>query len=151
MENPIRPYIYEIGKTLANLGNELCRQAGAPKPLNLHSVVKSTKDNICFNLHNLAADLDKWKNELLERDGKIQLPDVFHGTDGIDIESIYFTMVYLLHSNYTDVDLGIEHSLTEELQKLEWLTEELQNKPEAIRYSKAKHNNLSFDKITGNR
>lgn len=151
MENPIRPYIYEIGKTLANLGNELCRQAGASEPLNLHGVVRSTKDNICFNLHNLAADLDVWRKEIVERDGKVQLPDVSHGTDGIDIESIYFTMVHLLHSNYTDVDSGIEHSLTEELQKLEWLMEELQNKPEAIRYSKVKHNNLSFDKITGNR
>lgn len=130
MKNPTRPYIYEIGKILANLGNELCRQANssASEPLNLHSIVKSTKDNICFNLHNLIADLDKWKNEMLERDGKIQLPNVFHGTDGVDIDSLYCAVSHLLHSTYIDVDTGTEYSILNELQQLERLTENLQNR-----------------------
>lgn len=127
MGNPIRPYIYEIGKSLANLGNELCRQAGASEPLNLHGVVKSTKDNICFNLHNIVAALDKWKSEMLERDGKVQLPDVFHGTDGVDIESFYCAVSHLLHSNYVDIDSGVEYPILVELQKLVSLLVELQN------------------------
>lgn len=127
MENPIRPYLYEIGKALANLGNEVCRQAGASEPLNLHGVVKSTKDNICFNLHNLAADLDNWKSEMLERDGKIQLPDVFHGTDGVDIETCCIAVAHLLHSDYADVDTGDEYSVLKELQKLESLLEKFKN------------------------
>lgn len=151
MGNPIRPYINEIGTLLANLGNELCRQANSTAPLNLHGVVNYSMDHICFNLHNLSADLNKWRKEMLERDGKIQLPNISQGTDGADVESTYSALLHLLHSNYIDVDSGIEHSLTEELQKLEWLMEELQNKPDAIRYSKAKHEDFSFDKITEDR
>lgn len=130
MGNPIRPYVYEIGKTLVNLGNELCRQtcSSASEPLNLHSVVKSSKENICFNLHNIVVVLDKWKNEMLERDGKIQLPDVFHGTDGVDIDSLYCAVLHLLHSNYVDIDSGVEYPILEGLQKLESLLEEFQNK-----------------------
>lgn len=137
MENTVKPYIYKIGTILTNLGNELCRQANSPAPLNLHGVVNFSMNHICFYLHNLSADLNKWRKGMLEREGKIQSPNISHGTVGADIDSIYHAVVHLLHSNYIDVDSGVEHNLTEELQKLEWLMEDLQNKPDAIRYSKA--------------
>lgn len=151
MDNPIRPYIFEIGKTLAHLGNELCQQANSPKPLNFHGVVADTISHICFNLHNLASDLDTWRKDMLEKDGKIQLPNIFQGTSGVDVESTYDAVLHLLHSNFYDVDSGVEHSMLEELQKLEWLLEELQNTPDATRYSKAKYEDFTFYKITGNR
>lgn len=151
MENPIRPYIYEIGKTLANLGNELCLQANSPAPLNIHGVAKSSLDNICFYLHNMTANLNVWRKEMSERNSKFQMSDVSHRTDDVDVESIYSAVVHLLNSNYTDVDSGIEHCLNEELQKLEWLMADLQDKPKTIRHSNAIHEDFTFDKISGDR
>lgn len=151
MRNPIRPYLYEIGKALGNLGYELCQQANAPEPLNIHGQVKQAVDNLCYNLHNLSSDIDKWRKEMLEKDGNIQLPNIFEGTDGVDVESTYWTVHHLLHFNFYDVDLGLEYTISEELKKLEWLFEKLQNTPDATRYSKAKHKDFTFYKITGNR
>lgn len=151
MNKILRPYLYEIGETLGKLGYELCQQANSPEPLNIHGDVKQAMDFICFNLHNLSADLDKWRKEILAKDGKIQLPNVFQGTAGVDVESAYWTVHHLLYSNLYDVDSGLEYTISEELQKLEWLFEELQNTPDAIRYSKAKHEDFTFYKITGNR
>jgi hypothetical protein len=137
MRNPIRPYLYEIGKALGNLGYEFCQQANAPEPLNIHGQVKQAVDNLCYNLHNLSSDIDKWRKEMLEKDGNIQLPNIFEGTDGVDVESTYWAVHHLLHFNFYDVDLGLEYTISEELKKLEWLFEELQNTPDATRYSKA--------------
>lgn len=151
MDNTIRPYLYEIGKALGNLGYELCQQANAPEPLNIHGTVSETIRQVCFQLHNLASDLDAWRKEMLGKDGKIQLPNIFEGTDGVDVESAYWAVHHLLHSNLYDVDSGLEYTISEELQKLEWLFEELQNTPDATRCSKAKHEDFTFYKITGNR
>lgn len=49
MTIPIRPYLYEIGKTLGNLGYELCQQANAPEPLNIHGNVKQAVDKLCYH------------------------------------------------------------------------------------------------------
>lgn len=152
MENLLRQYIYEIGSALGKLGDELCQQTQNPnQPLNIHGEISHTLNSVVFNLHNLSADLDKWRKEMLAKNGKIELPNVFHGTDGVDVETAYWAVHNLLHSPTYDVDSGIDLTFTEELQKLEWLFEELQNTPEPIRQSKTSYEDFSFYKITGNR
>ena len=152
MENPLRQYIYEIGSALGKLGDELCQQAQNPhKPLTIHGEVLHTLNNVVFNLHNLSADLDTWRKEMLAKNGTIELPNVFQGTDGIDVESAYCAVHHLLHTPTYDVDSGEELTFTEELRKLEWLFEELQNTPAPIRYSKASCEDFNFNNITGNR
>lgn len=69
----------------------------------------------------------------------------------VDIESINCAVHHLLHSKTDDVDSGRELEFTEELRKLEWLCEELQNTPDVFRNSQATYNDLNFDKISGNR
>lgn len=151
MENPLRQYIYEIGSILGKLGYELCQQAeNKNHPMNFHGEVAYAQLDIIFNLHNLNADLDAWRKEMLAKNGKIQLPTVFEGTDGVDVETAYCAVHHLLHSKCSD-DWNRELSFTEELQKLEWLFEEFQNTPEPIRYSKASYGNFNFDKIEDRR
>lgn len=151
MENPLRQYIYEIGSILGKLGYELCQQAeNKNHPMNFHGEVAYAQHDIIFNLHNLNADLDAWRKEILAKNGKIQLPTIFEGTDGVDVETAYCAVRHLLHSKCGD-DWGRELSFTEELQKLEWLFEELQNTPEPIKYSKASYGNFNFDKIEDRR
>lgn len=152
MDNPLRQYIYEIGSALGNLGDELCQQAQNPhKPLNFHGEITATLNNVLFSLHQLSADLDTWRKEMLANNGKTVLPNVFQGTDGIDVENAYCAVHHLLHSPTYDVDSGEELTFTEELRKLEWIFEELQNTPDPIRYSKASYEDFNFNKITGNR
>lgn len=152
MENPLRQYIYEIGSVLGKLADELCQQAQNPnQPLNIHGKISHALDNVVFNLHNLFADLDTWRKDILAKNGKIELPNVSQGTDGIDIESAYCAVHHLLHSPTYDVDSDEELTFTEELRKLEWLFEELQNIPAPIRYSKASYEDFNFNKITGNK
>ncbi len=152
MDNPLRQYIYEIGSALGKLGDELCQRAQNPhKPLNFHGEITDTLNNVLFSLQQLSADLDTWRKGMLANNGKIELPNVFQGTDGIDIESAYCAVHHLLHSPTYDVDSGEELTFTEELRKLEWIFEELQNTPDPIRYSKASYEDFNFNKITGNR
>lgn len=152
MGNPLRQYIYEIGSALGKLGNALCQQAQNPhKPLNFHGNITATLDNMLFSLHQLSADLDTWRKEILAKNGKIELPNVFHSTDGIDVESAYCAVHHLLHSPAYDVDSGEDLTFTEELRKLEWLFEELQNIHDTLKESKASYEDFNFNKITGNR
>lgn len=130
-------YIGVIGVLLSQLGNELQEQAQSNRPLNLHGQVKKAMDCLTFYLHNLNADLDKHRRSGIE--------------NMVDIESINCAVHHLLHSKSDDVDSGRELDFTEELRKLEWLCEELQNTPDVLRYSKATYNDFSFDKISGNR
>lgn len=151
MENPLRQYICEIGSILGKLGYELCQQAeNKNHPMNFHGEVTYAQCDIIFNLHNLNAELDTWRKEMLAKNGKIQHPTIFEGTDGVDVETAYCAVHHLLHSKCGD-DWDRELSFTEELQKLEWLFEELQNTPAPIRYSKASCEDYNFNKITGNR
>lgn len=138
MKNPLRQYIYEIGFILYKLGNELCQQANNQgKPINIHSQVKQTMDNLTYYLHNLNADLDKHRRSGIE--------------NMADIESINYAVHHLLHSKTADVDSGRELDFTEELRKLEWLCEEIHNTPDILKNSNATYNDFSFDKISGNR
>ncbi len=152
MENPLRQYIYEIGSVLGKLGYELCRQTHNPnRPLNIHGEVLRALNGVVFNLHNLSADLDAWLKDMLAKNGKIELPNVFEGTDGVDVETTAIAVRHLLHAPFHDVDSGANLTLTEELLKLEWLFEKLQNTPDPIRYSNASYEDFNFYKITGNR
>lgn len=98
MNNPIRPYIYEIGKVLGNLGYELCQQANAPEPLKIHGQVKQAVDNLCYNLHNLSADLDAYRFDLI-KNGESE--DVSQK----DIETLTVAMQHLLYGS-TDTHNG---------------------------------------------
>lgn len=152
MKNPLRPYLYKIGSALGKLGDELCQQTQNPnQPLHIHGEVLHALNNVVFNLHNLSADLDAWRKEMLANNGRIELPNVFEGTDGVDVETTFWAVHQLLHTPASDVDSGAELTFTEELRKLEWLFEELQNIPDAIRQSKASYEDFNFYKITKNR
>ena len=113
MDNPIRPYLYEIGKALGNLGYELCQQAHAPEPLNIHGLVKQAVDNLCYNLHNLSADLDAYRFDLI-KNGESE--DVSQK----DIETFTVAMQHLLHSS-PDTHNGERTTLAGELHKLDYI------------------------------
>lgn len=113
MDNLIRPYLYEIGKVLGNLGYELCQQAHAPEPLNIHGQVKQAVDNLCFNLHNLSADLDAYRFDLI-KDGEDEV------LSQKDIETIMVAMRHLLHSS-PDTHNGERTTLAGELHKLDYI------------------------------
>ena len=114
MDNPIRPYLYEIGKVLGNLGYELCQQADAPEPLNIHVNVKQAVDNLCYNLHNLSADLDAYRFDLI-KNGESEDESLK------DIETITVAMQHLLYG-LTDTHNGERTTLAGELHKLDYLS-----------------------------
>ena len=113
MDNPIRPYLYEIGKNLGNLGYELCQQANAPEPLNIHGNVKQAVDKLCYNLHNLSADLDAYRFNLI-RNGESE------NVSQKDIETIMVAIRHLLN-NSTDTHNGERTTLAGELHKLDYI------------------------------
>ena len=117
MTNPIRPYLYEIGKALGNLGYELCQQANAPEPLNIHGKVKQAVDKLCYNLHNLSADLDAYRFDLI-KNGESE--DVSKK----DMETIMVAMQHLLHSS-PDTHNGERTTLAGELHKLDYIISSL--------------------------
>lgn len=49
----IQQYIYNIGTILSQLGNELQIQAHSNQPLNIHSQVKQTMDNLTHIVRRL--------------------------------------------------------------------------------------------------
>ena len=152
MQNPLRLYIDEIGYYLIKLGTVLRQEArNTNHSMRIHPEIIYKSNTIIFALHQLSADLDTWRKEMLAKEGKIELPKIFEGTDGVNVESAYWAVNHLLNASTYDVDSGKELTFTEELRKLEWLFEELQNMPEPLRYSKASYEDFSFDKITGNR
>ena len=117
MTNPIRPYLYEIGKALGNLGYELCQQANAPEPLNIHGKVKQAVDKLCYNLHNLSADLDAYRFDPI-KNGESE--DVSKK----DMETIMVAMQHLLHSS-PDTHNGERTTLAGELHKLDYIISSL--------------------------
>ncbi len=147
----LKEYIGQIGFELAKLGYEMQQQSMSREPLAIHGYVAKARENIMFYLHNLSADLDRWRKDTLAKNGKIELPTIFEGTDGVDVETSACAVHHLLHTPCGNIDSGAELTFTEELRKLEWLLEELQNTPDAIRQSHASYNDFSFDKITGDR
>lgn len=137
MDNPIRPYLYEIGKALDNLGYELCQQANAPEPLNIHGQVKQAVDNLCYNLHNLSADLDTYRFDLI-KNGESE--DISKN----DIETITVAMQHILHSSpYTHN--GERTTLAGELHKLDYIVSSIYR---LMAHGAVGRQEYLFDKIT---
>lgn len=136
MNNP-RQYLYEIGKALGNLGYELCQQAHAPEPLNIHGLVKQAVDNLCYNLHNLSADLDAYRFNLI-KNGESE--DVSQ----MDIETIMVAMRHLLHG-LTDTHNGERTTLAGELYKLDYIVSSIYR---LMAHGAVGTQDYIFDKIT---
>jgi len=137
MDNPIRPYLYEIGKALGNLGYELCQQANAPEPLNNHGQVKQAVDNLCYNLHNLSADLDAYRFDLI-KNGESE--DVSQK----DIETIMVAIRHILHG-LTDTHNGERTTLAGELHKLDYIVSSIYR---LMTHGAIGSKEYLFDKIT---
>lgn len=137
MDNPIRPYIYEIGKVLGNLGYELCQQANVPAPLNIHGQVKQIVDKLCYNLHNLSANLDAYRFDLITNG---ESEDVSLK----DIETITVAMQHLLYGS-TDTHNGELTTLAGELHKLDYIVSSIYR---LVAHGAVGRQEYLFDKIT---
>ena len=101
---------------LSQLGNELQNQAVSEQPLNIHGLVRQTMDNLTYYLHNLNADLDACRYNLV-KDGESNL-------NPIDIESLKGALYHLLNGgSYTHN--GESSSPTAELYKMIFLIDSL--------------------------
>lgn len=139
MDSTIRPYLYEIGKVLANLGYELCQQANTPEPLNIHGQVKQTVDNLCYHLHNLSSDLDAYRFNLIKNEvGRI------HGKDIQNMESVMVAMQHLLH-NAPYTHNGERTTLDGELHKLDYIVSSIYR---LMAHGAVGTQEYIFDKIT---
>lgn len=109
-------YIGNIGLVLSKLGNELQKQALTNQPLNIHSQVKQTIDSLSCYLHNLNADLDACRFNLI-KDGECNL-------NLLEIESLKGALYHLLNGDsYTHN--GESSSSTAELYKMMFLIDSL--------------------------
>lgn len=129
-------YIGEIGLLLFQLGNELQKQALTNQPLNIHSQVKQTMDNLTYYLHNLNADLDAYRYDLI-KDGEIKL-------NLMEIESLKGALYHLLNGgSYTHN--GESSSPTAELYKMMSLIDSLYR---LMAHGTQGSKEYIFDKIT---
>lgn len=137
MKNPLRQYIYDIGSILGKLGNVLCQQANnTNQPMNIHSQVKQTMDNLTYYLHNLNADLDAYRYDLI-KDGESNL-------NPIDIESLKGALYHLLNGgSYTHN--GESSNPTAELYKMMFLIDSLYR---LMAHGTQGSKEYIFDKIT---
>lgn len=137
MKNPLRQYIYDIGSILGKLGNDLCQQANnTNQPMNIHSQVKQTMDNLTYYLHNLNADLDAYRYDLI-KDGESNL-------NPIDIESLKGALYHLLNGgSYTRN--GESSNPTAELYKMMFLINSLYR---LMAHGTQGSKEYIFDKIT---
>lgn len=126
----------EIGVTLSQLGNELQKQAQSNQPLNIHSQVKQTMDNLTYYLHNLNADLDACRYNLI-KDGESNL-------NPIDIESLKGALYHLLNGeSYTHNEES--SSPMSELYKMMFLIDSLYR---LMAHGAQGSKEYIFDKIT---
>ncbi len=109
-------YIGNIGFVLSQFGNELQKQAQSNQPMNIHSQIKQTMDNLTYYLHNLNADLDACRYNII-KDGESNL-------NLIGIESLKGALHHLLNvGSYTHN--GESSSPTTELYKMMFLIDSL--------------------------
>lgn len=109
-------HIGNIGLLLSQLGNELQNQAVSEQPMNIHSQIKQTMDNLTYYLHNLNADLDAYRYNLI-KDGESNL-------NPIEIESLKSALHHLINGeSYTHN--GESSSPTAELYKMMFLIDSL--------------------------
>lgn len=126
----------EIGVTLSQLGNELQKQAQSNQPLNIHSQVKQTMDNLTYYLHNLNSDLDACRYNLI-KDGE-------SNRNPINIESLKVALYHLLNGeSYTHN--GESSSPTAELYKMMFLIDSLYR---LMAHGAQGSTEYIFDKIT---
>lgn len=137
METPLRQYIYGIGSILGKLGYELCQRANNQnQPMNIHSHVKQTMDNLTYYLHNLNSDLDAYRYSLI-KDGECNM-------NPIDIESLKGALHHLLNvESYTHN--GESSSPTTELYKMMFLIDSLYR---LMTHGTQGSKEYIFDKIT---
>lgn len=128
--------IYEIGSALCKLGNELQHQAQSNQPLNIHSQVKQTMDNLTYYLHNLNADLDACRYNLI-KDGECNL-------NLIDIESLKGALYHLLNGG-SYAHNGESSDPTAELYKMMFLIDSLYR---LMSHGAQGSKEYIFDKIT---
>lgn len=106
----------EIGVTLSQLGNELQKQAQSNQPLNIHSKVKQTMDNLTIYLHNLNADLDACRYNLIK--------DCKSDINPLDMESLKVALHHLLNGESYTHD-GENSNPATELYKMKFLIDSL--------------------------
>ena len=136
MRSLLQQSIYELGSALCKLGNELQHQAQSNQPLNIHSQVKQTLDNLIYYLHNLNSDLDACRYNLI-KDGECNL-------NLIDIESLKGALHHLLNGgSYTHN--GESSSPTTELYKMMFLIDSLYR---LMAHGTQGSKEYIFDKIT---
>lgn len=121
---------------MSQLGNELQKQAQSNQPLNIHSQVKQTMDNLTYYLHNLNANLDACRYDLI-KDGECNL-------NLIEIESLKGALYHLLNGeSYTHN--GESSSPTTELYKMMFLIDSLYR---LMAHGTQGSKEYIFDKIT---
>ena len=136
MDNTLRQSVEGIGYLLSQLGNELQLQAQSNQPINIHSQVKQTMDNLTYYFHNLNADLDTCRYNLI-KDGECNLKP-------IEIESLKFALFYLLNGGrYTHN--GESSSPTAEFYKMMFLIDSLYR---LMTHGSQGSTEYIFDKIT---
>lgn len=132
----LHQYIGNIGSLLSQFGNELQHQAMSGQPLNIHSQVNQTMDNLTYYLHNLNSDLDTCRYNLI-KDGESYL-------NLIEIESLKGALHHLLNGeSYTHN--GESSSPTAELYKMMFLIDSLYR---LMSHGAQGSKEYIFDKIT---
>lgn len=129
-------YIGNIGYVLSQLGNELQNQAASGLPLNIHGKVRQNMDNLTYYLHNLNADLDACRYNLIKNcESNLNL---------IEIESLKGALYNLLNGgSYTHN--GESSSPTAELYKMMFLIDSLYR---LMAHGTQGSKEYIFDKIT---
>lgn len=129
-------YIGNIGFALSQLGNELQNQAMTEQPLNIHSQIKQTMDNLTYYLHNLNSDLDTCRYNLI-KDGESNL-------NLLEVESLKGALYHMLNGgSYTHN--GESSSPTAELYKMMFLIDSLYR---LMSHGAQGSKEYIFDKIT---
>lgn len=136
MQNILNKNLCEIGLLLSQLGNELQNQAVSEQPMNIHSQVKQTMDNLTYYLHNLNSDLDAWRYNLI-KDGESNL-------NLIEIESLRGALHHFLNRE-SDTHNGESSSPTAELYKMMFLIDSLYR---LLAHGAQGSKEYIFDKIT---
>lgn len=136
MENQLWKYISEVSSLLFQLGNELQTQAKSNQPLNIHSQVKQTMDNLTYYLHNLNADLDVCRYNLIK--------DCKSDINTLEVESLKVTLHHVLNGeSYTHN--GETSNPVTELYKMKFLIDSLYRLTTKGAQSSTEY---IFDKIT---
>ena len=112
----IQQYIYDIGTIFSQLGNDLQNQAMSGQPLNIHSQVKQTMDNLIYYLHNLNAELDVCRYNLIK--------DCKSDINPLEVESLKVTLHHLLNGESYTHDGETSNPATE-LYKIKFLIDSL--------------------------